>query len=60
MLIEGCYIGRGFQRMKKEYVICVKKHVVGRDDVKWSNVIDEDEKEYRAKNGTLGNTWPDG
>ena len=46
--------------MKKEYVICVKKHVVGRDDVKWSNVIDEDEKEYRAKNGTLGNTWPDG
>ena len=53
MLIEGCYIGRGFQRMKKEYVICVKKHVVGRDDVKLSNVIDE---EYRAKNGTLGNT----
>ena len=34
--------------MKKEHVVCIKKHV-GRDEVEWSNVIDEDEKEYRAK-----------
>ena len=33
MLIEGYYIGGGFQRMKKEHVVCVKKHVVGRDEV---------------------------
>ena len=42
--------------MKKEHVVCVKKHIVGFDEVK--SLMKMRKHCYRAKNETLGNTRP--